>query len=160
MSEPNLGRTSIAKTRVIIEGLAGRPWESLLGSAYVAATEAAAVSVDALDEHAGWDAVRTALTAEQREVALASIDLPTRMETFAAKRGLITLGALAELSASQLKSEDNLGRTSIAGLAVAVRAHFQRLEVEPDAESEGLLLLVQQFRRLLERGIDLPGGRR
>jgi superfamily I DNA/RNA helicase len=153
MSEPNLGRTSIAKTRVIIEGLAGRPWESLLDSAYAIDAGGAAISLDALNERAGWDAVRLALTAVQREVALASIELPTRMETFATKRSLITLGELAELSASQLKSEDNLGRTSIAGLAVAVRAHFQRVDVEPDAESEGLL---ESWKSMLERLEGVP----
>ncbi len=47
-----------------------------------------------------------------------------------------------------------------ATLTEVVRLCQEAAPVLPAGETEGLLLLVQQFRRLLERGIELPGGRR
>jgi len=135
MSEPNLGRATIAATRTIIEALLGEPWG-----------KAKPPEVPPAPEPTGWDAVRQALTDEQRAIHLSSIEFTARVHTFAARERIETLGELATRSAGALQGMVNFGRSTVRDLPIAVLAHLAQ-PPKPPMPDGGLLAC---WRTLLE----------
>ncbi|MDQ3030944.1 MAG: AAA family ATPase [Myxococcota bacterium] len=130
LREKNLGRTSIAETREILEGLTGRAWESLVLRAAPDVESDAEVEAGVVDEGSlplDWDELRTRFSDEQRAEPLARIDLPARVQTLARNEGITTLGELARYDRVQLLSSPNMGRTSVSKLPRAIVTHFAEL---------------------------------
>ena len=113
LAEKNVGRTSIADLRAVIESVTGTTWEE------ARATLRAALPLDGPERdfvpEVGWAGLRKRLGASQRALALAELDgVPTRMKGFAASRGISSVGELLDLPDEELREARNLGRKSLA----------------------------------------------
>jgi hypothetical protein len=86
-----------------------------------------------------WDDLRVALPRSARSLDLDEIELPARMRTYAEREGLRTLGDLADRSAAQLCSAQNLNRKSVAHVAQVVRERLPRLQAIRKRAATGLL---------------------
>ncbi len=141
VAERNLGRTSIAQTRKLIERITGKKWEQLAGGP---TSTPAALSVPLPDRFAqavaaeDWDLLRVALAEEQRLFLLSAMDLPARVVSFAEMKNLKTLGQLAELSRGDLDAASNLGRASIRELVRRVAARVERIRRDAELAETGL----------------------
>lgn len=155
LAEKNLGRTTIAQARNLIESLLGRSWEELAAEGAPASPplETAPTGPEAMGAAAApvlgpWDRLRAALTEEQRVVPLELIELPARVRSYAQRESLVTLGDLATRSFAVLQASANFGRKSVSELAPAIDAHFARAESERAIAAlgicEGFKTLIQQ----------------
>lgn len=114
--EPNLGRTSIAQTRALLEAHLGTSWND----AHARVADAPPTSPSSRTPRT-WDDLAATLTPAQRALPLDAVTaLPGRMRSFAARENLVTVGALVDVSARSLLAADNLGRASIAGSFAAI----------------------------------------
>jgi superfamily I DNA/RNA helicase len=153
IAERNLGRTSVAGTRVVLEPLLGMTWERFSAGAdedgAPPSTEAAP-SLAAAGAAGNWDALRRLLSDGQRAVPLSRIDLPARARGYAEREGLATLGELADRSRTDLVSAPNLGRATPKDIALAVAEHFARAENDVALFQSGLLELFKAVLQDLE----------
>jgi hypothetical protein len=112
-AEKNVGRTSIADLRAVIESVTGTSWEEARAAQRAPLPAADPVADD--DADPAWVRLRKRLGDAQRAVALADVrGLPTRMRSFAAARGITTVGALLDVPVDVLRGAPNLGRKSLA----------------------------------------------
>lgn len=148
LGERNLGRRSIQLTRAIIERLYGSRWEDISdgGGSYEAVVGVAPVVAR------GWDALRVGLDEEARAIALAEIDLPARVESYARKLGISTLGELAERSAMTLTEAENVGRGSVADLHRRIATFLEGLDLERRSATP----LLDGFKNGLEQLEPMP----
>lgn len=119
--ERNLGRRTIAQTRLVLEGVLGSSWEDYA----VASGHVADEGVDA-EPRSGlrsWADLRGALDESLQSRPLDLVALPARVLTYAKSRGLTRLGELLAVPESELLVAPNLGRRSI----VDARATIARL---------------------------------
>lgn len=142
ISQPNLGRTTVMKTRQFIEAATGLRWEDLATIASAGPRPAGAVVFAS-----PWDALRTTLTPEQRALPLGAMPMPARLRTFVEREGLTTLGDLAGRTRAELEEAPNLGRTTIATLPTLVGEYLVETTRAAALVDEGLL---ECFQALLE----------
>jgi superfamily I DNA/RNA helicase len=153
IAERNLGRTSVAGTRAVLEPLLGMTWERFsAGAEEDSAPPSAglAPSLAAAGATGNWDTVRHLLSDVQRGVPLSHIDLPARARGYAEREGLATLGELAGRSRADLVSAPNLGRATPKDIALAVATHFARAENDVALFQSGLLELFKAVLQDLE----------
>lgn len=122
--KPNLGRTSLAATRAVLESLCDSTWEQ-------AAEEQRARPRGAPPSRApfarSWKSLARVLPASLQDVSLAIVPgFPARMVTFTEAHEVTTLGALVPVPVDVLVSSRNLGRKTIQDTIEAVTA-FVRL---------------------------------
>jgi hypothetical protein len=109
--ERNLGRRSLADTRAVIEKHLGVPWAVL--------SAGTAAEVPPATYAAEGDAPPVF-----PDLALADLDLPTRMAYWVHRKGLTTLRELARFTPAALLAEWNLGRLSIKQTRAVLEPHF------------------------------------
>ncbi len=114
--ERNLGRTSIAQTRIVIEETFGMRWEEL------AALPLPGGAAPALRRTRRWDAMRTALSPEVGAIAIDGLAVTARVRSYAAAEGMRTVADLASRSEAELLASPNFGRGSVQSLVAAVFA--------------------------------------
>ncbi len=115
----------LADVRAVLERYFGRTWEEL---ASVEAVGPAGGRRPRLAEPrlpASWDELRLVLPAALRAVPLLDLDLPTRMELYAERGSLQTLGELARESAHLLGLQ-RMGRITVHRTFLAVMAYARR----------------------------------
>jgi len=123
VAEKNFGRGSLADLRAALEGACGTTWElarreCLAGSPMAQEAQEAQEAEEAqraprtAAEH--WASLRQGLDDASAQIALDHVrDLPTRMRSFAAARGIETVGALLALPYESLLASKNVGRLTL-----------------------------------------------
>jgi Bacterial RNA polymerase, alpha chain C terminal domain len=140
IADKNVGRTSIARTRVLIEELLGVSWEEL---------QASKLPPPGLP--AGWDELRAGLSEGARAVRLDRLSLPARVVSYAERERLETVGDLSKRSRAELVSAKNFGRSSIKAVVAAVT---RCVEEGPRRASAGLFeSWTELLRELDPRGV-------
>jgi superfamily I DNA/RNA helicase len=140
IAERNLGRRTLAETRVVLEKLLGCTWEEAAEAKR--ATENAPVEAAEADDPAKatrWNQLRGALPESLRKIGLDEIAFPARVLTYAEREGLLTLGDLAGRSEADLQAAPNMGRKSVQQIFEAVREHIDRIEAGRQRAAIGLL---------------------
>ena len=154
----NLGRTSIADARRLIESMLGARWEDI-------AHEQRQLLLGEPSAPTRWNALRVTLSDAVRASALDELELPARVRSYASAQGFKTVGDLAERSEGELQAAPNMSRLSIQRLFEAVRDQPMRLEMQGALAATGLLrswkaLLLEQdpvARMVLTRRAGLGG---
>ncbi len=77
-----------------------------------------------------WDALREAIPGPCRAIPLEQITLPPRIEGYATREGLTTLGDMAARSESELLGARGVGRLSVHRMFKAILEHLHRLGAE------------------------------
>jgi len=121
-AEPNLGRTTIAQTRRVLERTFGSTWEEL----HTALSHDVPAEPDSDASQApyelpparksvrtDWDGLSESLAPSLLDRPLDSLDLPTRMQNFADREGLRRVRDLVAIDHTRLLTTKNLGRRSI-----------------------------------------------
>ncbi|WP_437737337.1 UvrD-helicase domain-containing protein [Sorangium sp. So ce1335] len=155
LAEPNLGRTTLAQTRAVLETLLGKNWEA-------ASAEHSRTDLTSSPETSGpggatpptrWDELRIALPDTLRTVCIDEVDFPTRVRSYAEREGLKTLADLAQRSEAELDAATNLGRRSVRLIFEAVRGHLERMEARHQLLAAGLL---ESWKALLQEQDSVP----
>lgn len=142
-AEPNLGRTTIAQTRIVLERTFGSTWEELHDAICNDAEvkprperQSPTHDLPSAEQsgRTGWDGLIEALASSILDMPLDALDLPTRMRNFAAREGLRLVRDLVEIDFASLSATKNLGRRSIS----QTRQLLVRLQAK---ESEGPISL-------------------
>lgn len=117
LREPNVGRTSVAEARKVLEAELGTSWEAarvaLAPPPDPGAERTTEPSVPSSDRKPRWNELRGALKPSVLDAALADVELPTRLATYAASQRLTTVRELVAVSANDLIAAKNLGRASV-----------------------------------------------
>lgn len=142
LAETNLGRTSIAQARSIIERVTQRRWEDLLPEP----PPERPVEI----EETEWDAMRARLTAEQRAIAVADLDLTSRLANHCNASGMTTLGDLAAHSTETMMEGPFVGRRSVDDLCAIVADHFAATEADDVLARAGLFQAFEESVQALE----------
>lgn len=132
LAEKNFGRTSVAELRATIESVTGERWEDARAALLhlpppAAGSTLASVPPPSESVHPpsepSWSRLRAALDDARRDLPLVDLpELPTRIRSFAAARGLATLGELLDVPVDELHTAPNLGRKSVADTIELVAA--------------------------------------
>ncbi|WP_437290977.1 UvrD-helicase domain-containing protein [Sorangium sp. So ce406] len=142
LAERNLGRKTLAETRVVLETALGCSWEEAAAEAEAAARALAVGDASSQEDPFAskeWDVMRLALPEPLASARVEDVDLPTRVVTYARAEGIETIGALAARSKATLLSAKNMGRASIPALVEALQVHMERLEGVRKKMDAGLL---------------------
>ncbi|WP_437986666.1 UvrD-helicase domain-containing protein [Sorangium sp. So ce117] len=142
LAERNLGRKTLAETRVVLEAALGCSWEEAATEAEAAARAPAASDASLQEDpftSKQWDVMRLALPDALASARIDDVDLPTRVVTYARAEGIETIPALAARSKATLLSAKNMGRASIPALVEALQAHMERLDGVRRKMDAGLL---------------------
>lgn len=134
-NEKNVGRGTVRETREVIESVLGCTWEdahlAVQGGGFVpnpqpedAAEDDSATDAFTASGAAGWAHLAAKLTAEERDIHLVDVQLPTRMRNFVKAEGLERVGELFQRSHANLANTANLGRKSLNDTIDAVREHL------------------------------------
>ena len=120
LEEPNLGRKTVQRTRLVIEDRLGEGWERARARL---AEDNASESTEASGETSGegapldadtpWHDLLLRLPEHILDLPLDAIQLPARMRTLAASEGIATVRELVTISSAELRARPNLGRATI-----------------------------------------------
>ena len=140
MAAKNMGRTTVAKTREVIEKLLGANWEAVCGS-HPAQSDGGDDTDDrdgAADR--GWNSLATWLPTEFADVPVREAMLPVRLLNYCERdRKIVTLGSLVICPRDQLIAADNVGRTTVAAGELAIREFVGSRETIRRRWDEGLI---------------------
>jgi hypothetical protein len=173
-AEPNVGRLTVAETRVVVESLLGREWEE----AWVELDEpkthpprspASDPDVDSgplpCAEQSRWNRRKADLSAAHLALPLSRLGLPARMRAYCEQHGLSTVGELVAVPRDHLLSQPNLGRASLVQTLEVLDAAIEEFEqpVQDDGLMSGWRRLVQRLpalqRMILVRRSGISGQR-
>jgi hypothetical protein len=126
LGERNLGRTSIAITRRLLEERMGVAWEEIACPERVGPPSAPPEDPDPQ----GWDAVRRRVREEHRLIPLTELDLPLGLRDGLERRGVLTLGDLAQLSRAMLIELPGIGRQTMVKLPRRVTSRLDAFAAE------------------------------
>ena len=161
LSERNLGRKTVQDARGIVEEMTGRRWEALVDDVSdpsEAALDASAPAVGGTVK--SWDALRRALTEEQREIPLDEMELPARLRSHVEREKVRTLGELAKQSRAELVAAPHLGRGTVDELPRVVAACFETLATAQLLAREGLFECFKAVVESLEPNLRIIAIRR
>jgi len=120
--ERNVGRGTVRKTRLILEGHLGRLWEEARSELVGPEPESEAEGEQAAG---GWDGFLGEVPAEFMQLCLDEIELPARMQTFVQREDISTIAELFGRSKADLIGQPNFGRRSLSATIDAVRSHIE-----------------------------------
>lgn len=155
VAEPNVGRLTVAETRMALEAALGREWEEIwseLDGPKVAPPARAEAGTETSTgplpsaESSRWNRRRAELSEAQLHLPLNRLDLPARMRGFCEQRSLSTVGELLALPRDELLAQPNLGRGSLLQTLEALDEALLDLE-QPHRDDH----LLAGWRRLLQR---------
>ncbi len=143
--ERNLGRTTVADTREVLERAIGMRWEDATAELTRDDDELSpSVSLDPAS--LGWEGLSVLLPPEIKARAPRDAPLPARLVSFAEARGIRSVGELASVPRAELFAAPGLGRRTIADATAALL----RLR---DAYAEVGVVVAAEWKRLLVAAI-------
>lgn len=146
LREPNLGRLTVAETRVAVESALGREWEEVWSELGGPKREPPSVADPELrcdssplpsPEPCPWDRRLAELPAAHHGLPLGRLALPGRMRSFCEARELSSVAALLCVSRQELLAQPNLGRASLSATLEALEAAL--LDLDEATSEEDLL---------------------
>ena len=137
MAARNMGRTTVAKTREVIEKLLGAKWETVHGESTTSEASDADDNTDA--DARGWNALAAWLPAEFAELPVREAMLPVRLLNHCERNNIATLGRLVASTRQELIAADNVGRTTVSAGEVAIREFVGSREAMGRRWEEGLV---------------------
>jgi hypothetical protein len=145
--EKNLGRKSIADTEKALRSYLGVSWE--VARAMVG--EDPAEGAPATEGAGAWTRLGEALPASAKSRRLDTLDLPGRMRTFVAARGLSTVADLVALSYGDVANAPSVGPGTFAKTLAALRPLETFSEDSLPVGSHWLSLLRDALRALPDK---------
>ncbi len=139
--EKNLGRTTVADTRAVLERAIGMRWEDATAE-LTADEDEASPSVSLDPASLGWEGLSVLLTSEIKARAPREAPLPQRLVSFAEARGIRSVGELVSVPRAELLAAPNLGRRTVHDAIAALL----RLR---DAYAEAGEVMATEWKRLL-----------
>lgn len=146
MTERNLGRKTIADTRVVLQPLLGISWEE------AALGEVCSMPGEDVPRPLGWDALATLLPPQVLALPVTRTTIPLRLLNFAREQGLHTVLDLVSVPATELVKAANIGRRLVTdGMAALLN----------ETAAPSLEVHASEWRSLLHGAIEaLPGRER
>ena len=140
--EKNLGRTSVAETRAVLERAMGMRWEDAAAELADPDDDDTPTSVSLDPAALGWEGLAVLLPEELKARAPSEAPLPLRLLSFAEARAIRTVGELVTVPRAELYAAPNLGRRTVADATAALL----RLR---DAYAEAGAVVATEWKRLL-----------
>lgn len=112
--EPNLGRKSIADSRALLRSRFQASWETLSENLPGRTSPVLPSSPRSPEEE--WTSFRVTLPADALERAIATSELPARIQTFAARQRLRTIGELIAIPYNEIAEARGVGTGTLAAV--------------------------------------------
>ena len=143
--ERNLGRTTVAETREVLERTIGMRWEDATAELTSDDDEpSASVSLDPAS--LGWEGLSVLLPPEIKARSPREAPLPSRLASFAEARAIRSVGDLVSVPRAELLAAPKLGRRTVDDATAALL----RLR---DAYAEAGMVVAVEWKRLLVAAI-------
>ena len=133
----NMGRTTVAKTREVIEKLLGAKWETVHGANIT--SEGSDAEDDSGAEAHGWNTLAKWLPADFADVRVREAMLPVRLLNHCERNNIATLGRLVACTRQELITAENVGRTTVSAGEAAIRGYVDSREAKRRRWEEGLV---------------------
>lgn len=150
--EKNLGRTTVADTRAVLERALGMRWEDAAGELASPDDDDTPASVSLDPAMLGWEGLAVLLPADLQARAPNEAPLPPRLISFAEARGIRTVGELVRVPRAELLAAPNLGRRTVTdATAGLIRLREAYTETGAVIDTEWKRLLVAAIGKLALR---------